>query len=159
MQALFQTQQHARAITVVDLGGCAKVDDGVVAALAAAAPGLVSVHLTGCIKVTDKALAALARHCPYIQDVDVGSCVALQDAGLRTFLAAAPHLMTVRASCCEITDAAFASALAGQGPGLDCRTLGAQIFSLDLGMTNAGDGTLLALFGEGVPAPASEQVW
>ncbi|KAH8055821.1 hypothetical protein JL721_10134 [Aureococcus anophagefferens] len=101
------------------LGGATKLTDAGVAAVAVAAPALVSLDLSGALRVTDVSLRVVAANCLELRKLDAGGCAGLAGAGLAAVGAQCRKLEHVRlAGCAAATGWALAALVTGCGASL-----------------------------------------
>ncbi|KAH8082894.1 hypothetical protein JL720_8402 [Aureococcus anophagefferens] len=102
------------------LGGATKLTDAGVAAVAVAAPALVSLDLSGALRVTDVSLRVVAANCLELRKLDAGGCAGLAGAGLAAVGAQCRKLEHVRLAGCgrAATGWALAALVTGCGASL-----------------------------------------
>lgn len=97
----------ARRLQGINLGGCWKISDTGILALASC-PLLRRVKLSGVDQITDESVSALAKSCPLLLEIDLNNCKHITDKSVRDIWLHSTHMREMRFShCIELTDAAF----------------------------------------------------
>ena len=120
------TQGWSR-LTSIDLGGCWRISDVGVSAIAQGCPQLTSINLGGCDSISDVGVSALAQGCPLLTSINIGGCRRISDRGVSALAQGCPQLTSIDLSRCWIITDVGVSALARGCP---------QLTSIDLSDCN-----------------------
>ena len=84
----------SKSTLALNLGGCDKITDEAVVAVASRCPQLTMLDLYGCDQITDAAVVAVASRCPLLTTLDLGYCRNITDEAVVTVASIRPLLTT-----------------------------------------------------------------
>jgi Leucine Rich repeat len=124
----------------VGLGGCKRITDVGLSALAHGCSQLQTIHLSGCDEITDVGISALGHGCSRLQTINLNQCYKMTDIGLSALAHGCSQLKSIVLSSCNgITDIGL-SVLAGRCGELQTIDLSDCQGITDIGISALGHG-------------------
>lgn len=118
----------------LDLGGCRRVEDGGLRALAVGCPHLEIFKLSGCDVLTSVSLKAMCKHSKAMQDLTLGGCRRFTDKDFEQFL---PR--TVFRDSLTSLDLSGCGGITDRGVSVVCKVFGPNLYNLGLSGSNITD--------------------
>jgi hypothetical protein len=119
----------------LDLGGCRRVEDGGVKALAVGCPEITTLKLGGCKILTKESLKALSKHSKSMTDILLGGCEKFTDNDFELYLGPSCAFSSTLTSL----DLSGCTKISDRGVAIVCKTFGMQLYNLGLSHSNISD--------------------
>ena len=118
----------------LDLGGCRRVEDGGMRALAVGCPNLSTLKLGGCDILTSVSLKSLCKHSRAMEDLLLGGCKRFTDSDFENYLPSCAF----RESLTSL-DLSGCTSVGDRGVGVVCKVFGSSLYNLGLSGANVTD--------------------